>query len=216
MNIISWITGLFNPKPPPHEIDLNNNDYNPKSKYIIYVKKELLKALKKKKISKKEYIRQCSELKAGFKNRDLLNIPLDKFNNKTLKNSCIAQRNPNTKVFPDGIVNCTLVNWNTNNCIIPAGITLSGGSNKQVKRQNDGENWIVDKNLKPVSPLIPEEYDKYGLSKKPQDIPSQPLKQSIIITARENEAKKDRKNYIKTVASTPALLDKIIDENTLI
>jgi len=216
MSIISWIISLFEGKAPEHELNLNHNDYDPHSEYIIWYKKELRKKLGKKKIPYKEYSKQCSAMKAGFKNKTLLDVPVEKFNDQTLVNSCIAQREPNTKVFPDGIVNCTLKDWNTINCVIPAGITLDGGVHHQVMSQNDMEYWIVDNALKPVSPLSPKMYDKYGLSKDPKDLPPTPLAEDIIVTAEKEKAEQDRKAYILDVVNDPQKFQETLDDDTLI
>jgi len=217
MSIISWIISLFEGKAPEHELNLNHNGYDPHSEYIIWYKKELRKKLDKKKIPYKEYSKQCTAMKAGFKYKNLFDVPLEKFNDQTLVNSCITQREPNTKVFPDGIVNCTLKDWICDNCIIPPGITLTGRStNRQVMVQNDGEYWIVDNALKPVSPLSPKRYDEYGLSKDPKDLPAQPLAESIIVTAAREKTEQDRKNYIIDVVNNPQKFQEILDSDTLI
>lgn len=95
------------------------------------------------------------------------------FNDTEIVAAGFGQKEPLTKVFPDGMKGVTFRDCNLDNCIIPTGNTVIGGTNKHVKEQADGEMWIVDEELKPVSPMKPYRFDKMGLSKDPKDISTQ-------------------------------------------
>jgi len=159
----------------------------------------------------KGYSAACSGMKRGWKRKSLLDIPAKEFNNTEIIGSCFAQDNPFTDVFPSGITGVTFVNCNLNNCNIPAGNIIQGGSNKHHKAQNDGEEWIVNNNLKPIEPLKPKNYDTYNLSKDPKDLPIKPLTESIIVQAEKAKVKAGRKAKILEVAGNPTLLDELIN-----
>ena len=98
----------------------------------------------------------------------------EEFNNSEIVAACFSQEEPFTKVFPDGLKNVVFLNCNLDNCIIPEGATVKGGTNKHFKEQADGELWIVDASKKPVKPLKPYRFDKLGLSKDPKDLTEVP------------------------------------------
>jgi hypothetical protein len=95
------------------------------------------------------------------------------FNDTEIVAAGFGQREPWTKVFPDLMKGVTFRDCNLDNCVIPAGNMVVGGTNKQIKEQPDGEFWIVDKSLHPVEPLKPWKFDEWGLSKNPADIATQ-------------------------------------------
>ena len=96
----------------------------------------------------KEYTAACSDMKKGWKNADLTKELSEDFNDSEIVGSTFAQDEPFTDVFPEGVVNCILTNCDSGNCNIPAGYTVNGGTNKHYAKQNDGENWIIDTELK--------------------------------------------------------------------
>ena len=193
-------------------INWSYNNYNPHSPIIKSNKIKLKKQLLKKKISYKQYSAACTAMKSGFKNKSFVDISPDEFSNKIIVGSNFSQNEPDTRVFPNGVVNCTLKNCVALNAIIPAGFILENTRNERIKTQNDGEYWIVDKDLKPISPLKPERYEKFNLSKDPKNIPSKPLKQSIIMTAEQNKIKQDRKDKILSIVNDPEKLQELIDK----
>ena len=192
--------------------DFNYNNYDPHSQVIKNNKDILREQLKRKLITYKQYSACCTKMKAGFKNQSFVDVPPSEFSNKIIVGSNFSQNEPDTRVFPDGVVNCTLKNCVALNAVIPAGFILENTKNERIKTQNDGEYWIVDKDLKPISPLSPKRYDKLFLSKDPKGLPDEPLSQSIIMTAEEDKKKEDRKEKIKTVAGDEALLDLLIEK----
>ena len=92
------------------------------------------------------------------------------FNDSEIVGAGFSQNEPFTDVFPALISKVKFINCNLDNCNIPAGATVEGGTNKHFKEQADGELWIVDAALKPTVPLKPHRFDKWGVSKDPKDI----------------------------------------------
>ena len=121
--------------------------------------------------------------------------------------ACFSQDEPFTDVFPATMTGVTFTKCNLDNCNIPAGNTVNGGTNKQLKTQNDGEIWLVDGTLAPTAPLEPERFDKYGFSKDPADIPITPTEESIVFT-REKEI--DEK--INNISLDRARLEQILKD----
>ena len=197
-------------------LDFNYNNYDPMSPVIIKNKKILKEQLRRKYINYKQYSAACTAMKRGWKNKSLLDVPVEEFNDKTFKGSNFAQQEPFTDMFPSGIINCTLERCNVINCNIPAGITLIDCQHKQIKVQNDGEYWEVDAAMKPLQPLSPQRYDLFGLSKNPLDLPSKPLTENIILTAQKEKEKQDRKDMLIDVVNDPVKLQQIIDKEELI
>lgn len=109
--------------------------------------------------------------------------PAELSNTRIVGTSFYQQGKPYTKVFPVGVKNLELENCNLDNvdCSDPE-IYVIGGCNNHIKLQNDGEFWIVGKDLKPVCPRDEAAYDRCGLSKDPKDIPVQPLAEPITFT----------------------------------
>jgi hypothetical protein len=105
--------------------------------------------------------------------QDLTTIDPKDLNETVIINACFAQEKPFTDCFPKDMTGVTFENCNLDNCNIPPGNTVKGGTNKQITEQADGEIWIVDKDLKPLSPLKPWRFDVAGLSKDPAMIETQ-------------------------------------------
>jgi len=179
-------------------------------------KKWFFEELKKIQIAYKAASEQVTEMKQGFKNKSLLNVPVAEFNHTEIIGSDFSQREPKTNVWNPQLTGVQFTNCNTINCVVNANCTIVGGVHKQIKEQNDGEYWVVDKDLKPVEPLHPKRYDRYNLSKDPKDLPSKPLLESVIVTAEKEYEKQERKSKIIDVANNPAELQKIIDSGELI
>jgi len=120
--------------------------------------------------------------------------------------SCFQQAEPDTEVFPPGTV-ATFIKCNLNNCRIPAGCKVVGGCNHQHREQNDGEEWILDQDGKPVKPLHHEQFGRLGLSIDPHDIPSRKLEKSVTETAEgKKQAAEEKMGLQKRIVE----LDRII------
>ena len=107
-----------------------------------------------------------------FHFQDLTKAKFSEFEGE-IYGSAFSQREPFTKCFPDKLAKAIFIDCNLNNCIIPEGNEVRGGTHKQIKEQADGEIWIVNELLQPVSPMKPYRFDAAGLSKDPAMIATQ-------------------------------------------
>jgi hypothetical protein len=159
----------------------------------------------------KGYSAACTEMKRGWKRRNLSNEVAKDFNNSEIVGSNFAQEEPFTSAFPSDMIGVTFIKCNLGNCNIPAGNTVEG-FNKHYKIQNDGEYWIVNEELKAIEPLSPKRYEEFGVSKDPKDLPIEKLEESIIVTAVKEKVKQDRKDKIRAVAGNEAALNALVEE----
>lgn len=67
----------------------------------------------------------------------------------TITGSCFAQQYPDTMVFPLRIVGVTFINCNLDNCHVPDGNIVKGGSQRRILALD----CLVDENNKFVSVL---------------------------------------------------------------
>jgi len=110
------------------------------------------------------------------------------FNNKIVYASCFSQDNPDTVVFNSDTIGTIFVNCNLDNVLIPVGVIIRGGSQRRYKVQNDGNDWIVSKQDKPLEPINAKQFIKRGLPiPDPKDIPLVKVEKAIDLL---EEAKK--------------------------
>lgn len=103
-------------------------------------------------------------------------VPVEEFNNLEIRRSCFYQEwiddgDTMKDIFPDDMIGVTFVKCNLDNVFVPSGNIIIGGTNKRIRVQNDLEDWVVDKNDKPVEPLHVKRFDRAGISVDPKDIP---------------------------------------------
>lgn len=104
----------------------------------------------------------------------------------TIENSCFSNEQPNAMVFPDDMTGVTFVDCNLDNIFVPPGNSEVRGSHRYFQVQNDGEDWIVDKDtLEPIEPMNPRIFEMHGLSVNPKDIPGEVLPMSIVTLKKE-------------------------------
>ena len=106
-----------------------------------------------------------------FTGMDFSKVDVKEFNNTEIIGSCFSQEEPFTSIFPDKMTGVKFARCNVDNVNIPVGNTLEKCTNKMIKRQNDLEHWVVDKELKPIEPLNKEMYQELKISIDPKDIP---------------------------------------------
>lgn len=111
----------------------------------------------------------------SFKNK-----PVEDFNNTLIKGSCFYQEaskgdNEVLKdIFPNGIVGVIFQRCNLDNVEISLGnIIQSDCINRKIQVQNDGDDWFLDEDLKPVEPMNKEQRLMDGQSIDPKDIPAE-------------------------------------------
>lgn len=86
-----------------------------------------------------------------------------------VKGSCFDQKEPDTRVFHKDST-ATFVNCNVNNCLIPPGCTVRGGSTLRHLPQIDGCDWEVDEDDKPVRVFGHRKRERNGLNTDPTKI----------------------------------------------
>ena len=149
----------------------------------------------------------------NFTHQSFKHLPAKEFNNSTIIGSCFYQEGePDQDIFPDGLVNVVFEKNNLDNVLIKAGMVVDNSNSiKKIKVQNDGEDWIVEKNLdkwEAKEPLNKVKFDAFGVSKLPKDIPI--VKQEItIIEQRKKEIMDGVKSKEKRAKKD------LIDEETL-
>ena len=106
-----------------------------------------------------------------FSHKTFVDTKPEEWNDTEVVNSCFYNETPNTKVFPDGIKDVQFIDCNLDNVVVPETCTIEGGCHRLIQVQNDLEDWILDKDLKPVEPLRKAQIQRLGLSVDPRDIP---------------------------------------------
>ena len=109
--------------------------------------------------------------------QDLSDRPASEFNNSIIIGSCFYQENkPDSHIFPEDMTGVVFQKCNLDNVFIPAGNTIKvSNTDKRIKAQNDKEDWIVDKDNKPIEPMNKEMFLELELSIKPEDIPNEKM-----------------------------------------
>jgi hypothetical protein len=136
-----------------------------------------------------------------FNNQDFSNLDPAELNNSEIVGSCFHQNNPASRIFPENMTGVTFQGCNLDNTIVPPGNTVENTCcHKSFGVENDGEYWLLDASLKPVSPLKPDRYDKLNLSKDPKDLPLNRLDEPIT-RKKTKELRLERENLIKVAIS---------------
>lgn len=86
-----------------------------------------------------------------FTGRDLSH-ELD-MNDITIYGSCFSQEQLDRHIFPEDMSGVTFVNCNLDNCFIPEGNDVVGGSRRRFQVQEDGFDWLLDENNNPVEKI---------------------------------------------------------------
>jgi len=183
------------------------NGYNPKDPAIIRKKAFLKKQLLDRYLNRKEYSEACTAMKRGFKGQSFLLTDAEEFNESEVVGSSFIQKEPYTDVFPPYLTKVIFQDCNLDNCVIPDGATVVGGTNQHYKSQNDGEDWLVDQSLNPVRPLKEARFDRCKLSKLPRDIPKEMVDEPITTT---NDPQKIEIDKIDSLAKDRARLKQVL------
>lgn len=108
-----------------------------------------------------------------FTGQSLRDVSPEELNNTVIVGSSFYQENePYKKIFPDNINGVIFRRSNLDNVYVPPGNIIEGGSHRQIKTQNDWDDWLVGKDLNPIEPLDKEERLAAGVSVDPKDIPA--------------------------------------------
>ena len=185
------------------------NGYDPTNAETVRRKAVITQLYSERTLNTKEFTAKMSELKEQW--TSLLEVPPEELNGTTIQGSCFACQEPNTKMFMDGVKDIEFDGCNCDNTILPPGSTLINGStNRQIKTQNDGEDWVLDKDLKPVEPLHRARFERYGLSCDPKSIPEKKVDVPVTVAAQTLKMQDDRKNQILSLASDPAKMSSFL------
>ena len=116
-----------------------------------------------------------------FTAQSFASVDPSEFNNTEIVGSCFYQEaEPDTEVFPAGMVGVTFKRCNLDNVKIPPGNTVEGSCcHRKIKVQNDLEDWFLDTSLKPVEPMSKKKFIELGISTDPKDIPATKLDKRV-------------------------------------
>jgi len=99
---------------------------------------------------------------------------------KVIYGSTFSREVPDSAVFPKNMSGAKFIKCNLDNVLMPGGNELIDCSTRRFKFQNDLEDWLINESGDPVEPVNKKTYLSLGLSTDPKDLPSEPLKQSIL------------------------------------
>ena len=69
---------------------------------------------------------------------------------------------------------CIFRECNLDNCVIPDGCTVEGGTNKRFQAQADMEDWFIDAQNRPMLPINKFLFDRLGIPTDPSSIANTP------------------------------------------
>lgn len=107
----------------------------------------------------------------SFQNKKFLDVPASDFDGEIIGSNFYQENKPNSEIFPAGI-SCTFSRCNLDNVAIPKTCVVDGGSNKQIKVQNDLTDWVLNSEGKPVEPMDRPFREAKNISCDPRDIPA--------------------------------------------
>jgi len=93
-----------------------------------------------------------------------------------IEGSCFSQEKPDTHIFPEDMTGATFVNCNLDNVYMPKGNVLKDCSTRRFMAQNDGEDWLIDKDGFPTEPVNKKQFETLAISVDPVDIPEEKQK----------------------------------------
>jgi len=93
-------------------------------------------------------------------------------NNVVIYGSCFSQEIVDRNIFRDDMTGVTFIKCNLDNCFIPVGNVVVDCWQRKFSCQNDGNDWILDKDSKPLKPVNHKIFTKLSLPMPdPKDIP---------------------------------------------
>ena len=87
--------------------------------------------------------------------------------------SCFSQDEPGTAVFPPGMAGVTFAHCNLDNVLVPPGNVTINCSTRKIKVQNDGYDWELGADLKPIKITNEADRIKSGDNTDPSKIPTE-------------------------------------------
>lgn len=120
----------------------------------------------------------------NFVNWSFVNRPEYDFNNKVIYGSVFTNETPDSQIFPANLTGATFIKCHLQNVIIPNGNTVIDCLTDRFKRQNDGNDWLINNLNAPIKPINHAIFTKLGLPLPlPKSIPATPLKNPIDLIA---------------------------------
>lgn len=113
-----------------------------------------------------------------------------------------SQEEPDTVVFPDDAVNIRFVNCNLDNCKLPRGSSVVGGTARRFFVQNDLRDWEIDQQGQPVRVLNEKSWALQGYSVDPRDIPAVFMRREVH-AAKDYERLKQRPEFFDAFIGRP-------------
>jgi hypothetical protein len=110
-----------------------------------------------------------------FTNRSLKSFGAPRLSGAVIYASCFSQEKPDSEIFPNGMAGATFYNCNLDNCVIPAGNAVIGGSRRRFAVQNDLREWLVDDDGNPTTLLNEQYWADQGYFTDPARIPAEPI-----------------------------------------
>lgn len=108
------------------------------------------------------------------------NLTAHKIEPQVIRGSCFSQETPDSVVFPADMTGVTFEYCNLDNCVIPAGNTVIGGSQRRFQVQNDLNDWEIDEQNIPLCLVNYLHLYKQGIiHPAPGEIPDAPVKDRI-------------------------------------
>jgi hypothetical protein len=110
-----------------------------------------------------------------FTGQSIVNVPVKELDGTEIVGSCFAQENGEKVIFPKEMKGVHFRRCNLDNVFIPDGNTIEseGWEKCSVRRhaaQIDGNDWIIDKDRKPLEPCDKERFIAEGKSLDPNSI----------------------------------------------
>lgn len=104
--------------------------------------------------------------------------------------SCFSKEMPDTVIFRADMKGVTFRNCNLMNVRIPDGNTVIDCQTQRFTVQNDGNDWVIGEDGKPVEPLNSLIFRKRGLPlPDPKEIPLLPVEKPVdLVAAAEAKA----------------------------
>jgi hypothetical protein len=130
-----------------------------------------------------------------FTGQDFSDIDASEFNNTEIVGSCFYQElpidytgNPHGKaIFPSTMTGVVFKRCNLDNVRVIGTNSIDGGCNRNIRVQNDLEDWVVDSAGNPIEPSGKARFQSLGLSIDPQDLPAQARSNGKSITQETEE-----------------------------
>lgn len=93
----------------------------------------------------------------------------------------LSNETPDAQVLPANLTGATFIKCNLCNVFVPPGNTVIDCQTQRFKVQNDGEDWFIGDDDKPVEPIAKKLFEQLGLSTDPKDIPDVKLEKAATL-----------------------------------